>query len=460
MTKTMDTTWGTTKRIEAQLSAIDDADVERLVDRVLQMGNAPRFIANFQPQSWWLWRQWQGTVLQQTWVPATIVAMVSIGLVFVMEYARKIGSHTWTLMEVPNPDDGWVIRLKGFTTMWGYLLTMATFVNSFFLSQAYGFWLATKGNTRKVQGRLNDIGMVLAVHAQRDAATGKYTPAAHDLLEAVARWSRLYHVLFWAANTRPARGDESVSISVLRTERGLKALHVKGALTQREMELLVDNPKIAETGKHHAVLEWILARFVDGRSTGVLTGGVAMESRIIEEACKLRATCASITDDAAARMPLSYVHLVQVMVDTLVALAPFALYPKLGYLIVFLAPTLCVFYRGFLQLSKVSSRLPPATAMDGTTSPDLCSLRSPISCHLRPISTAPPLSGLLPTRTSADTVCTTLYAASQSFLDPFGNGDSLSENFSIHCLIAESNAGSVRWHNALDELPFKPGKAD
>ena len=59
MTKTMDTTWGTTKRIEAQLSAIDDADMERLVDRVLQMGNAPRFIANFQPQSWWLWRQFR-----------------------------------------------------------------------------------------------------------------------------------------------------------------------------------------------------------------------------------------------------------------------------------------------------------------------------------------------------------------------------------------------------------------
>ena len=45
---------------------------------------------------------------------------------------------------------------------------MATFVNSFFLSQAYGFWLATKGNTRKVQGRLNDMGMLLATHAQRD----------------------------------------------------------------------------------------------------------------------------------------------------------------------------------------------------------------------------------------------------------------------------------------------------
>ena len=130
---------------------------------------------------------------------------------------------------------------------------------------------------------------------------------------------------------------------------------------------------------------------------GVLGGGVGLETRFLEEACKLRAVCASIVDDAAARMPLSYVHLVQLLVDTLVVLAPFALYPKLGILAVLLSPILVLFYRGFLQLSK-------------------------------------------------------------SFLDPFGNGDSLSENFSISCLLCETNAGSVRWFNAIQQLPF--GTAD
>ena len=37
-----------------------------------------------------------------------------------------------------------------------------------------------------------------------------------------------------------------------------------------------------------------------------------IQARFLEEACKLRAVCASIQDDASARMPLSYVHLVQV----------------------------------------------------------------------------------------------------------------------------------------------------
>ena len=85
--------------------------------------------------------------------------------------------------------------------------------------------------------------------------------------------------------------------------------------------------------------------------------------------------------------------IVQLLVDTLVVLAPFALFPKLGVLTVVLSAILVVFYRGFLQLSK-------------------------------------------------------------SFLDPFGNEDSLSENFNITTLLAETNAGSVRWMDALQELPF------
>jgi hypothetical protein len=272
---------------------------------------------------------------------------------------------------------------------------MATFVNSFFLSQAYGFWLATKGNTRKVQGRLNDMGMLLATHAQRDGTTGKFTPACVELLTDVARWVRLYHVLFWAGQVRPARGDEGVSLSVLRTEIGLEALRERGALTAKEHALLVHNPALTETGRFSAVLEWIVTRFVDAQRGGLLHGSVALEARFLEEACKLRATTASIADDAAARMPLAYVHLVQLLVDCLVVLAPFALYPKLGVLTALLSPILVIFYRGFLQLSK-------------------------------------------------------------SLLDPFGNEDSTDENFNVFTLICETNKGSLRWFQSVEELPFTP----
>jgi len=391
----IDETWGTKERMNALISNMDQASVEETVDIATRMGNAPRIIAPFHPQGSWLWRQWGGTVLQHSWRPAGTMMFVSSIIVVVMEVARKEGEHRWAVLEVPNPDDNWVARMKGFTTMWGYLLTMATFVNSFFLSQAYGFWLATKGNVRKVQGRLNDIGMLMAVHAERDASNTRYTAASREVLEDVARWVRLYHMLYWAGQVRPSRSDEHMSFSVLRTEAGLKALMSRHALTTREYRLLVNNERLSEKQRHHAVLEWIVARGLHAQRAGVLLGDSAMEMRLLEEACKLRAVCASIADDASARMPLSYVHLVQLLVDTLVVLAPFALYPKLGVLTIPLSGILVLFYRGFLTLSK-------------------------------------------------------------SFLDPFGNSDSLSENLSVACLLCETNAGSVRWLNAIEQLPFRP----
>ena len=86
----------------------------------------------------------------------------------------------------------------------------------------------------------------------------------------------------------------------------------------------------------------------------------------------------------------------QILVDMLIVLAPFALYPRTGALTVPLCGVLTLFYRGFLVLSK-------------------------------------------------------------SFLDPFGNDDSLSENLNISCLLAETNAGSVRWMNGAARLPFGDG---
>ena len=86
---------------------------------------------------------------------------------------------------------------------------MATFVNSFFLSQAYGFWLATKGNTRKVQGRLNDMGMLLATHAQRDGTTGKFTPACVELLTDVARWVQRRHARYTITTSKASTTCEA-----------------------------------------------------------------------------------------------------------------------------------------------------------------------------------------------------------------------------------------------------------
>ena len=144
--------WGTRKRLEVTLKHVDQAGVDEMIDRAMRMGNAPKFIAQYHPQAQWLWRQWNGTVLQATWSPAVLMMMFSMALVLYMELTRRTGSHRWSILEVPDPKDAWVARLMGVTTMWGYLLTMATFVNSFFLSQACAPAPAARETRRKEAG--------------------------------------------------------------------------------------------------------------------------------------------------------------------------------------------------------------------------------------------------------------------------------------------------------------------
>ena len=92
-------------------------------------------------------------------------------------------------------------------------------------------------------------------------------------------------------------------------------------------------------------------------------------------------------------MPLAYVHIVHIMIDLLLVLAPMALYPKVGALSVPLAGILTLFYKGLLVLSK-------------------------------------------------------------SFLDPFGNEGSRAQNIQSDVLISETNRGSNNWWRGGERLPF------
>ena len=407
---------------------VTDEQLDRVVDRALRTGDVPRLIKAYKPDARWLWGRWRHTVLEQTWTPALVAMSVALAVHFTVKggaaWLRVFAATGEIDLGPGDPEHNVVKQLKTLDTMWTYLLTMTTFVNSFFLSQAYGLWLATKVNSRKIQGRLNDVLMLLATHAARDG-DGRYLPAAETLLADVARNVRTFHVFFWVGmtgkNTRQDRVKGMAPLALLRHDRGLKALRRRGALTERELETLLGPGGPSAKGRYHVVLEWIVTRCVDAKRRGLLVGGAGMETVLLDKCCLLRATCASIGDDMDARMPLAcaaaqfcgilarnsarnslsrlsvrprrYVHLVQILVDSLLVLAPLALYPRLGLLAAPLAGMATVFYRGFLELSK-------------------------------------------------------------SFLDPFGNDDSLSENLQVDCLVTEINNGSERWTNGARKLPF------
>ena len=59
------------------------------------------------------------------------------------------------------------------------------------------YHLLTLGTTRGIQGRFNDISLILAINAARNESDGKLTEGAIAALDDVARIQTLMHQLFW-----------------------------------------------------------------------------------------------------------------------------------------------------------------------------------------------------------------------------------------------------------------------
>lgn len=131
----------------------------------------------------------------------------------------------------------------------------------------------------------------------------------------------------------------------------------------------------------------------EGFRDGVLVGGDGAERELIRKITDLRAEYFSIGDLCAGRMPLAYVQFVQILVDSLVWLAPFSLYSGLGSLSIPLCAVLTHFFKGQLELSK-------------------------------------------------------------SFLDPFGNDGYPNQNIRVDVLVSELNFGAAsRWIEAAERVP-------
>ena len=152
-----------------------------------------------------------------------------------------------------------------------------------------------------MQGRLNDLGLLCATYAERDATTGQYTPEAEELLQTVSRYVRLFHYLFYASVT--------TRFAPLKTPKGLSALVAAGVCTADERDGLLEC-SIA----HDAVVGWLALLFdtavADGRlsvsvarkrDTTPLAVQMSLQNKLIE----LRATCNRRRrfDPAAIRAP-------------------------------------------------------------------------------------------------------------------------------------------------------------
>lgn len=281
--------------------------------------------------------------------------------------------------------------------MWGQLLSVTTFTLTFFVNQSYALWRKCYELSRRLQGRLHDIGMNLATHATRKVPstpeeTSTYTASSRQILELMSRYIRLFDLLTYASFTRSHRP--------ILTPRGMRRLVERGLMTAQERQVLVD-AAIPATQRHSAILMWMMRLFVEGRSSGHIQGGDGFEQQTLEKFHIIRAQYGAIGDELQGRMPLAYAHVVQILVDLILWM-----YPIMAF----------------------SIGMSPLVAIAGT--------------------------GLLTFSYQG------LFDLAKQFLDPYdnenyGKGD---DPLSVDTLIAETNAGSVRWMYGFEEMPFSPEK--
>lgn len=363
-------------------SIIEQASTQSLLDDLIDESvrtSARRpIMLQFDPSSGWIWKRWKGTIFSETWDSCVSKMMYACIVFFVCK-------------TFPGIKDS----LSGFNILWGQLLSVTTFTLTFFVNQSYALWRKCYELSRRLQGRLHDIDLALAVHAARKAPSSPsepstYTAGSRQILELVSRYVRLFNVLTYASFTRSHRP--------ILTPRGMRRLVERGLMTSQERQVLVD-AEIPATQRHNAVLLWIFRTYIEGREAGHFLGGAGFENQLMEKVHVTRGQYGAIGDELQGRMPLAYAHIVQVLVDLILWMYPFMAFASgmSGLLTVLGTGLLTVSYQGLFDLAK-------------------------------------------------------------QFLDPYdnesyGRGE---DPLVVDTLIAETNAGSVRWMYGLEEYPVNP----
>lgn len=421
---------------------------ERLTSWAMSQDSNRAIVTEYDPDGLWLWTQWEGTIREMTFsnVAIALIWALVVDLYAYQHYtfyliataaanggdvATLMDSLTWTSFEIPHSKDPIIDTLESLNSLWEYQLQLTTFTLSFFVNHAYSHWRMTYFCTRAIQGRLNDLCLLVTLAAQRngkygevDGITGFQTRRvngendeddrdARELVNDVTRLLRMSHTMFWAAT--PTRSDGMGDLH--KAEGGLIGCeHMPKDLEPTQfgpmllspggLEMLVRYDQLKKGERDglvacglppsqyaYVLLEWAGLRIMDGIEKGELRGGPGMEENFLRQISSLRAEYFNIGDYNAGRMPMAYVQIMEVLVDTLTYLAPLALYTKMGAFNIVSTGLLTLFFKGLLELSK-------------------------------------------------------------SFLDPFGKDGYRSHNINVDVLVSELNFGaSSRWVEAGDAMP-------
>jgi hypothetical protein len=261
------------------LSQADDIKTEiRKIDNVIDniSGVKTRYggdiIRQYKPSRRWLWGRWHGTILQQAWTEAASNMFVSVCFVAAIRFFCQ---PTWAPGQMPDPSFPAISRLGGLAKLWHYLLSITTFILTFFLSQAYTMWRNMYYTARKIQGRINDIGLLVASTVERDDQ-GKYTKRGEALMDDVGSYTRLFHAFCWAKYSK--------KFQVLSTDRGMSRMLSRGLLTQKEYNSLT-SPSTRNCGPHNVCVTWMLVKCLTAMKHNTLPNDRALRDVLFQKIC-------------------------------------------------------------------------------------------------------------------------------------------------------------------------------
>ena len=297
-------------------------------------------IHKFKPQRLWLWTRWRYTVLAFSY-PFVLFNMTLTGVIALA--VELSPASDWTPGHEPDQENPIIMQLNTiFGQVFNYLMTLATFVLTFYLSEAFGLWKQMYFTTRKIQAGLNEIMMMLAIGAVRDDMK-EFTPEAEACLDDVAHFVRLYHLFMW--------GKFSHTYGIVITEKGMSRMLTRGLITNDQFRCL----QVQDDGisAHHTCIEWIGMRIFQGMEEGGIKDDTALKMEILNRINFVRSSQSDVGDIIDGRMSLAYAHLVQMLVDVLLITSPFAVYAQQGIWAILTVGVLTVFYAGVLDLSKM-----------------------------------------------------------------------------------------------------------
>jgi hypothetical protein len=164
--------------------------LDDLIDESVRTSARGPIMMQFNPSSGSIWKRWRGTIFSETWESCVKRMLYAVVILFVFKRFPELKT-----------------RLAGFNILWGQLLSVTTFTLTFFVNQSYALWRKCYELSRRLQGRLHDVGLTLAVHAERKPPSSPndpstYTAASRQILELVSRYIRLFNVLTYASFTR------------------------------------------------------------------------------------------------------------------------------------------------------------------------------------------------------------------------------------------------------------------